>query len=115
MQAELHGIIPVSNGSFEPLQQSAIRWSNALRQAAAVCNGLTLINKTTVVGEEVEQKVFKLVEARFKARVPSESACCRSVSCLWVLSVCVQGAGLDWQTTSIKSTHRLRSNKIRPA
>ncbi|KAL0032691.1 hypothetical protein WJX79_003604 [Trebouxia sp. C0005] len=66
--AELHGIIPVSNGSFEPLQQSAIRWSNALRQAAAVCNGLTLINKTTVVGEEVEQKVFKLVEARFKDR-----------------------------------------------
>ena len=63
-----------------------------------------------VIGEEVEQKLFKLVEARFKARlpsepawlpsepawlpsqsawVPSESAFCLCVSCLWVLSVCV--------------------------
>ena len=103
MQAELHGVIPVTDGRFEPLQQSAVRWSNALRQAAAVCNGLTLVNKTMVIGEEVEQKLFKLVEARFKARlpsepawlpsqsawVPSESAFCLCVSCLWVLSVCV--------------------------
>ena len=110
MQAELHGVIPVTDGRFEPLQQSAVRWSNSLRQAAAVCNGLTLVNKTMVIGEEVEQKLFKLVEARFKARlpsepawlpsepawlpsqsawVPSESAFCLCVSCLWVLSVCV--------------------------
>ena len=30
MQAELHGVIPLTNGSFEPLQQSAIRWSSAV-------------------------------------------------------------------------------------
>ena len=86
MQAELHGVIPVTDGCFEPLQQSAIRWSNALRQAAAVCNSLTLINKTTVVGEEVEQKLFKLVEARFKARLPSQSVCV--CACMCVFYVC---------------------------
>jgi hypothetical protein len=100
VQAELHGVIPVTDGSFEPLQQNAIRWSNALRQAAAVCNGLTLVNKATVVGEEVEQKLFKMVEARFKARVPSESACCLRVRCLWI-SMYEHRANHDWQTTPV--------------
>lgn len=49
------------------MQQNAVRWSNRLKQAAAVCNGLTVINKSTVVGEEFEQSLFKAVEARFKA------------------------------------------------
>ncbi len=65
MQAKLHGMLPVSNGVFEPLQSSAIRWSNKLRQAAAVCNGLTMINKSTIAGDEVERSLFKAVEARF--------------------------------------------------
>ena len=70
MQAEWHGIVPVTNGAFEPIQSSAVRWSNQLKQAAAVCNELTMINKSTIVGEDMEQKLFKAVEARFKASGP---------------------------------------------
>ena len=66
MQAEFYGVLPVTKGIFGPLQQNAVRWGNRLKQAAAVCNGLTVINKSTVVGEEFEQSLFKAVEARFK-------------------------------------------------
>ncbi len=65
MQAELHGMLPVSNGCFEPLQRSALKWSNRLTQAAAVCNGLTMINKSTIAGDILERSLFKAVEARF--------------------------------------------------
>ena len=64
-QAELHGVIPARQGSFEGLQQTALRWGNRLRQAAAVCNSLTMISKATVVGEDMERLLFKNVEARF--------------------------------------------------
>ena len=64
-QAELHGMLPASKGEFEGLQQNAVRWGNRLRQAAAVCHGLTLANKTLLVGDELEQGLFKLVEAQF--------------------------------------------------
>ena len=46
------------------LQQNAMRWNNRLKQAIAVCNGLAFINKT-VVGIDMEQLMFKAVEARF--------------------------------------------------
>ena len=68
LQAEWHGAVPVKEGSFEPLQQITTRWSNRLKQAIAVCHGLTWVNRTMVVGEEMEQRLFKSVEARFKAR-----------------------------------------------
>ena len=68
MQAELHGILPVRNTCFEPLQQSAVHWSNTLKQAAAVCNSLTMVNKRTVAGFDVERELFKAVEARFLVR-----------------------------------------------
>lgn len=67
-QAELHGILPVKSNRFEPLQQTAVHWSNTLKQAAAVCNSLTLVNKHTVAGFDVERSLFKAVEARFLVR-----------------------------------------------
>ncbi|KAL3131606.1 hypothetical protein ABBQ38_007903 [Trebouxia sp. C0009 RCD-2024] len=65
--AEFHGMLPVAEGVFQPLQQNAMRWSNWLKQAMAVCHGLTFINKSTAVGEGFEQGLFKAVEARFQA------------------------------------------------
>ena len=47
-----------------------MRWSNRLRQAMAVCNGLALINKT-VIGVDLERDMFKAVEARFLVRPPA--------------------------------------------
>ena len=65
LQAGLHGVVPVHNAQFEPLQQSAHRWSNRLKQGVAVCNSLVAINKSTVVGADMERSMFKAVEARF--------------------------------------------------
>ena len=65
MQAELHGVLPVHKSRFEPLQKSAFRWSNRLKQAVAVCNSLTYVNKGTVAGADMERSMFKAVEARF--------------------------------------------------
>ena len=36
VQAHFHGVLPVTNGGFEPLQQDAIRWSNRQKQAFAM-------------------------------------------------------------------------------
>lgn len=86
MQAEFHGMLPVAEGAFEALQQSAVRWSNRLKQACAVCHSLTVISKTTAVGEAYEQHLFKAVEAHFQARVKYLmvtsllSVCCQSLT-----------------------------------
>ena len=58
-------MLPVSNGAFEPLQRSPLNWSNRLRQASAVCNGLTMINKSTIAGDTLERSLFRAVEASF--------------------------------------------------
>lgn len=73
VQVELHGIMPVSDGQFEGLQQNGVRWSNRLRQAAAVCHSLTMVNKTVLAGEPMERSMFKLVEAQFLVRVFTSS------------------------------------------
>ena len=65
VQSDLHGMVPVVNNRFQGLQQTALRWPNGLRQAAAVCNSLTLINKSHVVGDFGERRAFQAVEARF--------------------------------------------------
>ena len=65
MQTELAGVLPVHKGEFQAIQQSALRWSNRLKQAVAVCNSLTMVNKNTVVGADMERSMFKAVEARF--------------------------------------------------
>ncbi len=71
MQAELHGVLPVHKGSFEALQKSALRWGNRLKQAVAVCNSLSMVNKNTVVGADMERSMFKAVEARFLVNAQS--------------------------------------------
>lgn len=65
LQADLHGVVPVQQQAFQTLQTRATLWSNKLIQAAAVCNGLTMVNKTTVVGDGMERSLFTAVEARF--------------------------------------------------
>ena len=65
MQSDLHGMLPVVAGQFLSLQSDAVRWPVGLKQAAALCNSLTLINKIKVVGELDERRAFNAVEARF--------------------------------------------------
>ena len=65
MQPELHGMLPVEEGQFLGLQCMAMRWPNRLKQAAAVCNSLTLINRSQVVGDAADKQAFTAVEARF--------------------------------------------------
>ena len=69
-QAQFHGVVPVSNGRFGPLQKNTVVWSTRLKQAAAVCHGLTLITKSLVVGDDMERRLFKSVEARFVVGTP---------------------------------------------
>jgi len=69
LQSDLHGMIPVVGGQFLSLQSDAIRWPSGLKQAAAVCNSLTLISKSKVVGELGERRAFNAVEARFVVRI----------------------------------------------
>lgn len=78
MQSDLHGMIPVVAGQFLSLQSDAIRWPNGLKQAAAVCNSLTLISKSKVVGELGERRAFNAVEAQFLVSIfcPSFLPCC---------------------------------------
>ena len=87
LQAELHGIVPVADGQFQVLQQTAVNWSNRLKQALASCHGLTVVNRTTVVGDEVERSLFKAVEARYRVRDDMLLCCvCCAVLCCAVLS-----------------------------
>lgn len=58
-------MLPVEEGKFTGLQQSAVRWPDTLKQAAALCTSLTLVNKRQVVGDLADQQAFKSVEARF--------------------------------------------------
>lgn len=58
-------MLPVKKSCFQPLQQTAVSWSNTLKQAAAVCNSLIMVNKRTVAGVDVERSLYKAVEARF--------------------------------------------------
>ena len=45
LQPELHGFVPTKDGAFEDLQQDPVHWSNSLKQCAAMCNSLNLINR----------------------------------------------------------------------
>lgn len=85
MQSELYGILPVEEGQFGQLQRSAVHWNNRLRQAVASCHSLTLVNKATVVGDEVEHSLFRAVEACFVVRLgcpcPCPVLCCLAMCC----------------------------------
>ncbi len=58
-------MVPVTAGAFAPLQQGAVQWPDRLRQAAAVCNALTYLDRGTIVGDAAEKAIFKAVEAHF--------------------------------------------------
>lgn len=68
MQQELHGMLPVSKGSFQVLQQDAVHWPNSLKQCAAVCNTLNFVSKSRLVGDVADFEAFKSCEARFSVR-----------------------------------------------
>ena len=65
LQARLHGVVPVQKAAFIPMQQSAVAWSNRLKQAFAVCHTLSSVSKSVVAGADTERFLFKAVEARF--------------------------------------------------
>lgn len=65
LQPLLHGVVPVVEGGFAPLQHSALWWPVRLRQAAAVCNALALVHKNKVVGDAAEVEMYQAVEAQF--------------------------------------------------
>ena len=69
LQPELHGFVPVTAGAFEALQQDPVQWSNSLKQCAAVCNSLNLVNRQEVVGDLADFTAFKACEARFLVSV----------------------------------------------
>ena len=66
-------MLPVEGAQFTGLQQSAVRWPEALKQAAALCTSLMLVRKIQVVGDVADKQTFKAVEARFVV-----SLCCSS-------------------------------------
>ena len=65
LQAHLHVVLPLHQAAFTSLQQSALRWSNRLKQAWAVCHSLNMVSKSVVAGVDMERALFKAVEARF--------------------------------------------------
>ena len=65
LQPSLHGMVPVKAGKFEPLQRGAMHWPSSLKQCAAVCNSLNLVNRLQVVGDLADYTAFKACEARF--------------------------------------------------
>lgn len=65
MQPELHGLVPVEQGSYTGLHSMAMGWPDRLKQALAVCNSLTLIGRNQLVGDDADKQAFKAVEARF--------------------------------------------------
>ena len=64
-------MLPVQGAQFTGLQHSAVRWPEALKQAAALCTSLMLVRKGQVVGDVADKQAFKAVEARFVV-----SPCC---------------------------------------
>ena len=58
-------MLPVERAKFTGLQQSAVHWPEDLKQAAALCTSLTLVNRRAVVGDLADKQAFRAVEARF--------------------------------------------------
>ena len=64
-QPDFHGMVPVIYQAFAPLQKGAVIWPNRLRQAAAVCNSLTYLDRGITVGDAAQKTLLKVVEAHF--------------------------------------------------
>ena len=80
-------MLPVEGAKFTGLQQLAVRWPKALKQAAALCTSLMLVRKNQVVGDVADKQAFKAVEARFVV-----SPCCSEgfLNLLLSLSLSIQ-------------------------
>lgn len=68
MQPKMHGMLPLVDGKFAALQQSAVQWPNSVKQSAAICNSLNLVNKLKMVGDVADYEAFSACEARFLVR-----------------------------------------------
>ena len=83
-------MVPVEAGRFTGLQQSATRWPDSLKQAAALCTSLTLVGKGQVVGDVADKQALKAVEARFLVSVSFHAYSCvpftRSHACSFARS-----------------------------
>ena len=73
MQPRLHGMLPVANSKFRKVQQSAVKWPASLKQCAALCNSLTLVNKGVLVGDAADLAAFKACEATFLVGLAAQS------------------------------------------
>ncbi|KAL0043037.1 hypothetical protein WJX79_007543 [Trebouxia sp. C0005] len=102
--AELHGVLPVQQAAFGPLQSHASRWTNQLRQAFAVCHSLSMVSKSVVAGDDMERTLFKTVEARFLDRatvvLPRQPTRAHRSSSLAELSII---RVLEFSSTSLRS------------
>ncbi|KAL0045606.1 hypothetical protein WJX82_011184 [Trebouxia sp. C0006] len=67
-EPDFHGMVPVIYQAFAPLQKGAVIWPNRLRQAAAVCNSLTYLDRGITVGDAAQKTLLKVVEAHFLGR-----------------------------------------------
>lgn len=116
MQADLHGILPVHKGEFELLQKSALRWSNRLKQAVAVCNSLSMVSKNTVAGVDMERAMFKAVEAHFLVSSSSfdivHTAFC-DAACNHHVFLCALACSLTYSLTHLP-THSLTHPPVHP-
>ncbi len=85
LQLDVHGMVPVIPKAFAPLQKGAVIWPNRLRQAAAVCNALTYLDRGITVGDAAEKTLFKAVGAQFLViplpRSAHNSSCLRFDCC----------------------------------
>ena len=74
-QTKLHGVLPVHKAALGSLQQSAMQWSNRLKQSFAVCHSLNMVNKSVMAGADMERSLFKAVEARFLVWLDTSGSC----------------------------------------
>ena len=70
VQPDFHGMVPVIHKAFAPLQKGALIWPNRLRQAAAVCNSLTYLDRGITVGDAAQKTLLKVVEGQFLVILP---------------------------------------------
>ena len=80
MQEGFFGMLPIRRAKFEgELQKYGMGWSKSLKIAGAVCNGLVMKGKTSVIGDALEKQLFKAVEAQYVVSmtdITRFAACC---------------------------------------
>ena len=59
------------------MQNYDMGWSKSLKIARAVCNGLVMKGKTSVIGDALEKQLFKAVEAQYVVSITARTRPCR--------------------------------------